>query len=224
MHRIAVLALFCLLPGAVLAQEAPPDAPVAAPPLVPAPEVVEPEPEPVLPGPPAAPAVEKEEAVHPAPRVLLETLAGGAGSATGGLLGGIVGLVVSDCAIVAGDCSAAALFALSGIVLGSAASTYLAGRLMNGRGGFLGTLIGSAVGTGAGLLLLASNAGGDGTVGLSALLALPAVGAVGGYELSGLMDDPARFSMTVTHEAPTLVPVIGTTPRGGFMGGLSGRF
>jgi hypothetical protein len=220
MHRIAILALFCLLPGVVLAQDPPPDAPVAAPPLVPAPEAVEPE-EPANPGPRAAPAVEKEETVHPVPRIILETLAGGAGTFTGGVVGGIVGLVLSgDCGIVEGNCSTTAIFALSGMALGTAGSTYLAGRFMNARGGFLGTLIGAVLGAGAGALL----ASGDETVGIIALLTLPAVGAMAGYELSGHLDDPARFSLTVTHESPALVPVIGTTPRGGFMGGLSGRF
>jgi hypothetical protein len=158
-----------------------------------------------------------------APRLLLETLAGGAGTFAGGILGGIAGLVASGgCAVVEGDCEIAAAFALSGIAVGSAAGTYIAGRLMKGRGGLVGTLLGSVVGTGTGLLL-AMGSGGDGTLGAIGLLSLPSLGAVAGYELSGL-DGPSSFSVTVTHEGPTLVPVMGPTPHGGVMGGLSGRF
>jgi hypothetical protein len=93
---------------------------------------------------------------------------------------------------------------------------------MKGRGGFLGTLAGAGAGTGAGLLLLLAD-GEDPTMGVLALLTLPGIGAMVGYELTGSREPP-RFSLTVTHESPTLVPVIGPTPHGGFMGGLSGRF
>lgn len=232
MYRLTTLALLCvLLPAAGLAQSPPPspppDAPVAAPPLVSAPEEVEPE-EPFAPGPEGVAAAREEPGPPTGVRILVGTLAGGAGTLTGGLVGGMVGIATSDnCGIIEGDCTFAGVFALSGMALGAATGTYIAGRLMKGGGSFFGTLLGSTLGTGAGLLMVVAGAdSGDGTLGLIGLLALPAVGAVTGYELSRVLESPTRFSLTVTHESSEVpvVPVIGTTPHGGFMGGLTGRF
>ena len=225
MFRLLAVVLVCaLLPQAGRAQDTssppPPDAPVVAPPLVSAPDDVEPEEgEPGV-ATAASRRAEEDAPVSTGPRIILETLSGGAGTFAGGLVGALSGILLTDCAILEGDCTAAALMGLGGMALGAAVATYAAGSLMKGRGGFMSTLIGSILGTGAGLLLVsADNGDGLGTVGL---LALPAIGSMAGYELSRNLEDPAR--VTVTGPSLALTPGFGTTPHGGFMGGLSGRF
>jgi hypothetical protein len=148
--------------------------------------------------------------------MLLEALAGGTGTLLGGAAGVAAAVALTSCDFIEGDCTTANALTLSGIALGAASGTYLAGRLMKGRGRFLGTLIGSSAGTGAGLLLLLAD-GDDPTMGVLALLLLPGLGAMAGYESTHASQEPPRSSLT-------FIPVLGPTPRGGFLGGLSGRF
>ena len=225
MHRLLAVALVCaLLPQAALAQDTAsptsPDAPVVAPPLVSAPDEVEPSP--LEPGPMEdAPVRAREPRGMPtAPRIILETLSGGAGTVAGGLLGVIVGIVTTDCVLFEESCDGAAAMGLGGMALGTALTTYAAGSLMRGRGGFVGTLIGASLGTGAGLLMITS--GGDDALGGLALLAFPAIGATMGYELSRDAEPASRFSLTGS--PVPVAPAFGTTRHGGFVGGLTGRF
>lgn len=226
MSRLLALALVCaLLPRSGLAQASdtrtpPDDAPVVAPPLVSAPDEVEPAPlEPRTER--DAPVQAVEEAGVPAvPRVVLELLAGGAGSVAGGLVGVIAGILLSDCDIFESDCPEVVVSGLVGLALGPTLTTYAAGSLMKGRGGFLGTLIGAAAGTGAGLLLLFAD--NDDTIGPFSLLAMPAIGATMGYELSKVF--PVSSSFSLTGPSIPVAPAFGTTRHGGFVGGLTGRF
>lgn len=225
MFRLVAVVLVCaLLPQAGRAQDTssppPPDAPVVAPPLVSAPEDVEPEPSEPGVATAASRRAEEDKPVSTGPRIILETLSGGAGTFAGGLVGVLVGIATTDCAILAGDCTSTAVMGLGGMTLGAAIGTYAAGSLMKGRGGFLSTLLGSVLGMGAGMLLVSAD-GGDG-VGIVGLLALPALGSMAGYELSRTQEDPSRFSLT--GPSVPVAPSFGTTPHGGFMGGLSGRF
>lgn len=223
MFRFVAVVLVCaFLPRWALAQDtvspAPADDSVVAPPLVPAPEQVEPE--------PFVPVAEEPEVVQgsggmpTAPRILLETLAGGAGMVVVGTGGLALGVVTTECDLFETDCSAAAIMGLSGMALGSAIGTWASGSLMKGRGGFFSTLLGAILGTGSGILLLAVN---NDTLGPLGLLAMPTIGAVLGYELSGSASPPdSHFSLT--GDRVPVMPAFGTTPHGGFMGGVSGRF
>lgn len=229
MSRILALVLMCaLLPRWALAQGTstplPPDDSLVAPPLVPAPEQVEPEDsEPVATTPsPGRGQPREERAVSNANRLILETLSGGAGTVVGGLGGLVLGITATDCDLLESDCTEAVIFVTSGIALGTALATWGAGSLMNGRGGFMGTLLGTLLGMGGGVLAVAADRGG--TLGAIALLSLPAIGAVTGFELSRHVgaETPTRFSLTGA--SVPVAPTFGTTPHGGFMGGVAGRF
>jgi hypothetical protein len=221
MFRLTALVLMCaLLPRWALAQDT--DAPlrqddaVVAPPLVSAPEDVEPGPTE-----PLAAQARREEGVPTVPRILLETLSGGAGMAVGGIAGLVGGVVATECSFFETDCTAAVVFALSGMALGATLGTWGAGSLMRGKGGFWGTLLGALLGTGAGLVALSVDQDALGPIGL---LSLPAIGAVTGYELSRHAGDSdvTRFSLEAG-PAP-VVPSVGTTLHGGVVGGVTGRF
>ncbi|MCY1014673.1 hypothetical protein [Pyxidicoccus sp. MSG2] len=220
---LAVLFVCALLPRQALAQDtaspAPADDVVVAPPLVPAPEQVEPEsfpPTSVQPEP-----MKADEGIPAAPRIVLETLSGGAGMLVGGLAGLVAGVVTTECSLFETDCTTAALFGLSGMALGATFSTWGVGKAMRGRGGFLGTLVGALLGTGAGLFALSVD---DDTLGPIGLLSLPALGAVVGFELSGSMDPGPASHFSLTGGRVPVTPAFGTTPHGGFMGGVVGRF
>ncbi len=226
MFRTCALVLMCaLLPRWALARDT--DAPVrqedavAAPPLVSAPEEVEPEA--LEPGSvePLVAHVREEKGVPAAPRILLETLSGGAGMVAGGLVGLVGGVLATECSLFETDCTAAALFALSGMTLGSALATWGAGILMNGRGGFFSTLVGALLGTGAGLVAISVD---QDTLGPIGLLSLPAIGAMTGYELSQLGEVETTLSPALRKDRLPVTPAFGTTPRWGFMGGVAGSF
>jgi hypothetical protein len=224
MFRFLAVVLVCaLLPRWALAQDTvapvPTDDSVAAPPLVPAPEQVEPEP--FLPVPGESESVKESEGMPAAPRVVLETLAGGAGMVAVGTGGFAFGVVTTECSLFETDCSEAFIMGLSGMALGSALGTWGSGSLMKGRGGFFSTLLGAILGTGAGLVMLAAE---DDTLGPIGLLAMPTFGAVLGYELSGAVSKSPDSHFSLTGEPARVVPSFGTTPHGGFMGGVSGRF
>ncbi|MFP2910639.1 hypothetical protein ACLESD_37480 [Pyxidicoccus sp. 3LFB2] len=220
----SIILMCALLPRWALAQDThtavPPEDSLVAPPLVPAPEEVEPEAtEPMAPDSVSGEAPEAR-GMPTAPRILLETLSGGAGMFVGGVGGLVIGIVATECSPFESDCSEAVIFALSGMAAGSALATWGAGSLMKGQGGFLSTLLGATLGTGAGLIAIAADP--DGTLAPIALLTLPALGAMAGFELSRHLAPPSRFSLPGS-QAP-VAPVFGPTPRGGFMGGVAGRF
>lgn len=224
MFRLFVVLFMCaLLPRWALAQDTasppPTDDSLVAPPLVDAPEQVEPEsfiPEPLEPE-----SMRAEEGVSTLPRIVLETLSGGAGMVAGGLGGLVLGIGMTDCSIFESDCTAAAVFGLSGMAIGSALATWGAGSLMKGRGGFLSSLLGALLGTGAGLIMVSVD---DDALGPLGLISMPVVGAVAGYELSRLPNVGPSSHFSLTEDRVPVIPAFGTTPRGGFMGGVAGRF
>jgi hypothetical protein len=220
---LAVLFVCALLPRWALAQDTafptPTDDSVVAPPLVPAPEHVEPEsfaPTSVQPEP-----MNADEGIPAAPRIVLETLSGGAGMMVGGLAGLVAGMVATECSIFETDCTAAAAFGLSGMALGATFATWGVGKALRGRGGFLSTLIGALLGTGAGLIAVSADQDVLGPVGL---LSLPAIGAMVGFELSGSTDLGPSSHFSLMGGRVPVTPSFGTTPHGGFMGGVAGRF
>jgi hypothetical protein len=162
-----------------------------------------------------------DEGIPAAPRIVLETLSGGAGMMVGGLAGLVAGVVATECSIFETDCTVAAAFGLSGMALGATFATWGVGSAMRGRGGFLSTLIGALLGTGAGLLALSADQDVLGPVGL---LSLPAIGAVVGFELSGSTDLGPSSHFSLMGGRVPVTPSFGTTPHGGFMGGVAGRF
>lgn len=228
MVRLLLVVMVCaLLPRWALAQDTaaptPTDETLVAPPLVPAPEQEAPEESEAsaVAVPEAALPAQAPEGMPTGPRILLETLAGGAGTFAGGLGGLVLGIIATDCSLFETDCTAAAVMGLSGMALGTAFSTWGAGSLMRGRGGLFSTLLGAVLGTGAGLVLLAADTDELGGIGL---LALPTVGAVMGYELSHHADLGPSSHFSLTQERMPVVPTFGTTQHGGFMGGVAGRF
>lgn len=86
----------------------------------------------------------------------------------------------------------------------------VAGGLMDGRGGYWPTLLGTMLGTGLGIA--AAVAAENGTATAVSLTAGPLLGAVVAYELSH------------TYAQRSVSPTLGLSPAGGVVLGLSGRF
>jgi hypothetical protein len=154
---------------------------------------------------------------------ILEFVGGGAGGVGLGLASAY--LFASSCeedTCIAGALFMGGLGAIAGVPLG----VYLTGSLLGREGGFGATLLGFGVGGAAGLLgagALSNREGGE-ELGV-ALLALPLLGAVLGYELSHAASvSDAAPGRPLRRAAPRWTPVAGVTPRGGFMGGLAGHF
>jgi hypothetical protein len=204
---------------------------MAPPPLVATPDEVEPE---------AAPASEEEDAPQPPEsrggagpvvgRFLLGSLSGLLGTFMGGIAGAVMGGGAENCQIVqdgggtTGDCVLGGVGALLGISTGSALGVYSTGNLLHGRGRFLHTFLGGAAGVISGLLLAVAlpTAPDDSPRNALLVLGMPTLGSLVGYELSHQFSGPSLQLQTAP--APSVVPALGLTPRGGFVGGLSGRF
>jgi hypothetical protein len=205
-------------------QPAPPDA-VTLPPLVPA----EPAPEP---GPTLFPEKEPEREYQPRSRPsvaqpfrgLLESLGAGVTGAAGGFAGMLVGKQFFDCDDD-GCIGPILLGGMAGAAVGIPLGVFASGRLMGVRGGLGGAYLGLLIGGGSTTLLgLLLQNDGDGT----AFIPVPigcVLGAVVGFELS---DDSRSLDTYSDVRGPvpgfSLTPTMGTTPRGGFVGGFSGRF
>ncbi|MDY7227354.1 hypothetical protein [Hyalangium rubrum] len=202
----------------------PADAPTP-PPLVTAPL----EPQPQAPAPrgeiiPRRQVSGPEKADLMIPRVLLSTVLGSVASAGGVLGGGLVGLGLSQCAAFEGDCNEPAM--VVPMLLGawglSSLTVYGIGSVLNGEGGLLPTFLGGAVGTGMGAIFLVTD---NGPTPLWLLaLAGPAIGAIVGFEFSHASFEPALPQTLHDRSSIQVVPVLGMTPSGGVLGGLSGRF
>lgn len=221
-----LLFLAAWAPGAVLAQSAAPEPPLA-PPLVTAPE------EPAfIPGPSLEEvAVSRPEvkpyALSPA-RVSVEVL-GGAG---GGFLMTLATLIVANSSSVDrlncrnGDvCDNRLLgtLAMVGCGVGSTVSVYASGELMGGQGRLLPTLISGLASGGAGAGLYYAGLAED-AESVIPLMVLPMVSSIVAYELS------ASLSQSPSHAAPvsptpgvTWAPSFTVSPKGGTFG-LVGRF
>ncbi|MFY2558137.1 hypothetical protein ACN469_10935 [Corallococcus terminator] len=228
---LAVLLLGAVLPREVLAQQEDAQAPttpgesVQAPPLISAPDDVEPAPfvPPRSPG-AEAPLTPVKTGMPAVPRVIIETAAGGVGMVGGGLLAFFGGALTGTCSLREDDCVLPVIAGFTGMALGATMGTYAAGGVMKGRGSLLATLVGGLAGTGAGALGFFARDGAD-VFGLISFLALPPIGAMLGYEFSR-SEPPAvsRLSQTPSQGAPMPTFTFGTTPHGGLMGGVAGRF
>jgi hypothetical protein len=226
-RSLITVLLFCALlpPGLVRAAQEPVSEPapgeaVPAPPLVP----VEAVPEPDVPAAPQeAPAPRQGSSIPLGARVFGELLGAGVTGATGGLVGAIAGYNLAEC--TSDGCFTPFFIGmLVGTAVGVPVGVYSAGRLMGVQadasalgGSYLG------MGVGGGAALLASILINDEE--RLSLLAVPVgalVGAIVGFELSASSSN----SDAQARPGPTLrlAPTVGATPRGGFMGGLSGSF
>ncbi|WP_224366606.1 hypothetical protein [Hyalangium versicolor] len=163
------------------------------------------------------------------PRVLSEIF----GGAVGGIGMGLVGLIVSVSALENVDCEADAdvCFATVAIITVPAAfvgipmGVQMAGDGLGGRGKFLPALGGAILGMGVGAIYgMSSDDSGPLVVGL---LVGPLVGAILGYEISNALESQGAHlarDASPRRKGPQVVPVVGATPRGGILGGLSATF
>ncbi|MFL5349363.1 MAG: hypothetical protein ACJ8AT_31570 [Hyalangium sp.] len=165
--------------------------------------------------------LEQEKSFPAAPRFMVEALVGTAAGAGGGVLGYLLGLQLTNCNPTDDVCGAgSALPPVVGVGLFSSLAVYGVGSLLDGRGTLLSAMMGGAAGTGLGLLSTAM----FGYGGLLAMPPLAALGALIAFEVSGASREPERVQLSLAGTGLQLVPVLGTTPQGGFLGGLAGRF
>lgn len=163
------------------------------------------------------------------PRVVAEVFGGVLGGVGMGLVGFLAGLsALEDVSCSSGEVCLATLLVITvpAVFVGIPLGVEYAGESVGGQGDFLPSLAGTLVGTGAGALFgLSQDGGGYLAVGL---IVGPVLGAVIGYEIShalnvGRSSYQARAGGSVA-QGLRVAPLIGATPRGGFLGGLSGSF
>lgn len=223
---IPVLLLCVLLPPGLSLAAQEPEAPapgesVTAPPLVP----VEAAPAPDLSAAPReAPAQLRQGSSIPlGVRAFGELLGGGLTGAAGGLVGALLGATVADCE---GEGCLGPFFLgmFAGAVTGLPVGVYGAGRLMGVQAdstALWGSYLGMGVVGGAALVAALNINDSDGL----SFIGVPVgalVGAIAGFELTASLSDSSPRPRP--GPALRLAPSVGTTPRGGFMGGLSGSF
>ncbi len=234
MSRICLMPLLCclLLPLQGLAQSLPseevPTAPVRPPPLVPAPENPQED---------AATGKPQGEIIPPEPGALRDTgrldvriplglVLGTLGGAVGAVPGGLV-VALSLCR--RGCVGENDLWVNSGLVLagggligGAALAIDWMGDRLGGHGRYWPTVLGVALGTGAGIaaaFMIPASIGGIRY--LPAVLA-PALSGVIAYELSSAnVINEATAAAVSRHQ---LVPLVAMRPGGGLVGGIAGSF
>ncbi|WP_426754420.1 GlsB/YeaQ/YmgE family stress response membrane protein [Myxococcus sp. Y35] len=164
-------------------------------------------------------------ASDPVPRIAVEFVAGTGGGIVAGTLGLLAGYLVGASTVGCDECGiVAGVGGLSGVLVGIPAGTWLGGRLMGGKGTFLGTAGGSLVGWGAMAIGSAVIGADEDNAGVTAaLLLLPVVGAVTGYELSSQSRASTPVSKREASRQVQVVPVAGMTEHGARLG-LMGRF
>ncbi len=168
--------------------------------------------------------VDEPETGSRIPRIMTLALAGGAT-----MVGSSFGMYEVGCATQGGHGSPGCMAV--GLPMGIAASlsltplsVFLAGKLMDGNGGYGWTLLGTAAGTAAGFLgalaLLAVGQFGD--VSYVPLMIGPTLGAIIAYELSS---DTSRSAVEAAERAvhATITPTVAPM-NGGGMVGLAGTF
>jgi hypothetical protein len=112
------------------------------------------------------------------------------------------------------------LVSLAGLTAGGALGVKLVGSLLGGEGTYLHTLLGAAVGFGAGLvgaLPLYDTEGGWAVP----LFTFPFIGAVVGYEMSHAK---ALERQAGAGPRVAVLPIVSVRPSGGVVAGLVGRF
>lgn len=173
----------------------------------------------------------------PVPRIVGEVLAGVAGEFLGGVIGWGIGSAFCDETARSGDffgpCfmggDEGAVGMVVGVIPGAALGTYVLGEATTGDGSYWAALAGSAVGTLGMVGLIAAEDGDDGGGLVVLALALPAIGATIGYELSqaDVVDSPRVERLAGSDEVDSaslqVYPSAGVTPDGATFG-LLGRF
>ncbi|MCE9673339.1 GlsB/YeaQ/YmgE family stress response membrane protein [Myxococcus stipitatus] len=166
-------------------------------------------------------------AEDPVPRIAVEAVAGTAGGVVGGTLGLAAGYLLGAPTVGCDECNVVSLVGgLTGALVGIPAGTWVGGRLMGGKGTFLGTTAGSLVGWGGALLGSAVLGLGDDDKTLAAfLLLLPLAGATAGYELSqqGALEATPPPAAPARDTKVRVMPLAGMTEHGPRLG-LMGRF
>lgn len=162
------------------------------------------------------------------PRVIAEVFGGVLGGVGMGIVGLLAGVsALEDVSCGSGEVCAATILIITvpAVFVGIPLGVQYAGQGLGGRGDFLPSLAGTLLGTGAGLLYgLSQDGAGYMAVGL---IVGPVLGAVIGYELSHAMNASNSYQARAGSSAAQglrMAPLIGATPRGGFLGGLSGSF
>jgi hypothetical protein len=170
-------------------------------------------------------------------RVLLELLGGAVGGVGGALVGGLATAALlaaaGGCEDAGPGCGLAILvITVPSIAIGTSLGVTTFGRFLDGEGRFSSTMVGLAIGVGAALLAAVVTTSEQ--VLLVGLVAGPLIGAVVGYELSHAHVIESRKKSPKKQQqeqdifsertAPQWSPMLGVTARGGFVGGLSGRF
>jgi hypothetical protein len=220
-HRI-VLCL-ALMTASVSFAQAAADAPLADPQDAPSePAVPQAEPIPFRSRPEPAPSPDLI-----LPRILAEAFGGvlgGVGMGIAGLLVGAEALGDTDCSGGDGCAVLLVLITVPAAFVGIPLGVQYAGESMGGRGDFLPALGGTLLGTGVGLILGLQS---EGKGGLAAgLIVGPILGSIVGYELSSAINERRAWVLGTasSRSGARVVPVVGVTPRGGLLGGLSGSF
>ncbi len=241
MFSLRLVPLLCclLLPLQGLAQAQPsgeaPLAPVTPPPLLPAPGAPEPEEAPDAPedseDQPEGEIIPSEErgstrSGSSSARIPVQLLLGTVGGVVGFIPGAIMGLE-SLCfnESCSGDANRLYLglgLALLGMTAGSSIAIHQVGYWLGGHGRFWPTVGGVVLGMLGGILVgVAVGSATDGT-GLLLTFLGPPVGGVIAYELS---HSGGRSLDTEWRPLePRVSPLLTVSPRGGFIGGLVGRF
>jgi hypothetical protein len=199
-------------------QEAPPDAPEAAPP------------EPAAPQGEIIPYRYQPENEAPPDYILPRLVAEAFGGVLGGVGMGLVGLLagvsaLEDVSCSSGEVCAATILIITvpAVFVGIPLGVQYAAQGLGGRGEFLPSLAGTLLGTGAGALFgLSQDGPGPMAVGL---IVGPVLGAIVGYEISHILNVSHAYGLrSASSPGLRVAPLIGATPRGGFVGGLSGSF
>lgn len=162
------------------------------------------------------------------PRIVAEVFGGVLGGVGMGIVGLLVGVsALEDVSCGSGEVCAATILiiTLPAVFVGIPLGVQYAAESLGGRGEFLPSLAGTLLGTWAGVLYgLSQDGGGYLAVGLSVG---PLLGAVIGYEISHAMNTSRSYQARAggaSAHGVQVAPLIGATPRGGFLGGLSASF
>jgi hypothetical protein len=165
---------------------------------------------------------------HLLPRVLVEAVGGVLGGAVMGLAGFLTGApALRNVSCTSGEVCIAplVLIMIPAAFVGIPVSVQHFAEPWGGRGEFLPALGGSLLGTGAGFISGLSSGSTGGLI--ASLIIGPITGAILGYEISHALNKrraSAAGAMSSAKAGPRVVPVIGATPRGGFLGGFAGSF
>lgn len=162
------------------------------------------------------------------PRIFAEAFGGVLGGVGLGIAGLLVGVsALEDVSCDSENVCAATLIIITvpAVFVGIPLGVQYAAQGLGGRGEFLPALGGTLLGTGAGLLYGMSQEG-NGAMAVG-LIVGPILGAIVGYEISHTINVRRAYVTGAASSAKPglrVAPLVGATPRGGLLGGLSGSF